>query len=138
VLAGGALQLLVRPDVRVGEPRGSLYGLLINSYSDRPRPLVGYGFDRNKVMLPSQPHEPSREDIHEAQLPIVIDVEVRYIAEEPIAEVQDALLAKLALRGGGMLVALQPDQVHGASLPCLLTLITLITKPSGFYASRVT
>jgi hypothetical protein len=69
-------------------------------------------------MLLSQAHEPARDDIHEVQLPIVINVEVRYLTEVAIPGVKDTFLAEFLVRGARMLVVLQPDQVHGA-LPSL-------------------
>src|SRR5918994_1333822 len=112
VLAGGTLLLLVRPDVRVGQRRGALYGLLIYLQGDRTRSLVGYGFGRNKIVLLSKAEEPARDDIHEPQVHIVIDVEVRHLTDVSTPGVEDSFLAEFLVRGAWMLVVLQPDQVH--------------------------
>ena len=81
VLADGALKPVGMSGLWVGESRGSLYGLLIHSQRDRSRRRLGYGFDWNKMMLPAQAQEPTRDDVHEVQRPIVIDVEVRYLTD---------------------------------------------------------
>jgi hypothetical protein len=66
------------------------------------------------MMLLSQAQEPpARDDIHELQVHIVIDVEVRHLTDALIPGVQYLELAKLVVWGARMLVALQPDQVHG-------------------------
>jgi hypothetical protein len=81
VLASGALELVVRPGVWVDNGWSSLYGLLSYLQGDRTRVFVGDGFDRDKMMLLSKAQEPARNYIHELQLPIVIDVEVRHLTD---------------------------------------------------------
>jgi hypothetical protein len=90
-------------------------------------------------MLLPQAQEPARDHIHEAQLPAVIDVEVRHIADVARPGVKDALLAEFMVRGPGMLVPLQPDEVHGSllSIPAY-ALIMFITNMAIFHASNVT
>jgi hypothetical protein len=103
--------------VRIGGSRCALYGLLFNLQGDRARVFAGYGFDRDKMMLLSNAQEPARDDIHETQLPIAIDVEVCHLTDLSTPGVKDVFLAEFVVRGARMLVVLQPDQVHGDLLP---------------------
>src|ERR671911_1536287 len=96
----------------VGVGRSALYGLLIYREGDRARTFFGYGLDRDEVMLGSQPHKPARDHVHELQFSVFIDVEVRHLSDAPRAGVQDLFLAEFVVRRLGVLVALQPDQVH--------------------------
>jgi hypothetical protein len=96
---------------------------------DYTRTLVGYGFDRNKVMTLCQPQEPARDDAHEVQLPAVIDVEVLNFADEPAMRVKHISMAEVAIRGAGMLVTLQSNKVHG-------TLLSSIYPYYGYYQYR--
>jgi hypothetical protein len=116
VLAGRTLLLLVWPSVWVVQRRGTFYGLLIYLQGDRTRSLLGYGFDRNKVMLLSEAQEPARGDIHELQVHVVVDVEVLHLTDVANPGVEDALLAKFVVRGTRVLVVRQPGEVHGVLL----------------------
>jgi hypothetical protein len=118
VLADGALKLVIRSGLRVGGGRSTLHGPLIYPQRDRTRRLVGYGFDRNKMMLLSQAQEPACDDVYEAQVPVVIDVKVRHLTDVSNPGVKDTLLAQFVVRGTRMLMALQPNKVHG-NLPSI-------------------
>jgi hypothetical protein len=119
VLAGGPLQLLVRPGVRVGQRRGALHGLLVHPQDERARGLIGYGFCRDEMVLLREAHEPAHADVQEPQVAVLVDVEVRHLADAARAAFEDGLLAEFLVRGTRMLVVLQTVQVHGTppSLP---------------------
>src|SRR3712207_2082769 len=90
-------------------------------------------------MLPTQPQEPARDDVHEAQPPaVLLDVEVLHLTDVPRPGVEDALLSELLVRRGGVLVPGKPNEVHEGLLPRLLALTTFITNSPGFQAPNVT
>ena len=96
--------------MRVGQRRGTLYGLLIYRQGDRSRRLLRYGFDRKKVMLFPEAQKPARDDIHKVQVPVVIDVEVLQLTDVAVLGVEDALLAEFVVRRARMLVVRQPGE----------------------------
>jgi hypothetical protein len=67
--------------VRVGQRRGLLHGLLIHLQGDRARGLLGYGLDRDEVVLLSETQKPAHADVQKLQVPLVDDVEVRHLAD---------------------------------------------------------
>src|SRR5215213_11137807 len=90
-------------------------------------------------MLPTQPHEPSRDDVHEAQPPaVLLDVEVLHVTYVHRPGVEDVRHSNLSVRRGGMLVPGQPNEVHEGLLPCLHAFFTFIANISEFYAPSVT
>ena len=64
-------------------------------------------------MLGSEAEEPTRSHVHEAQLPILIDVEVLYLTDEAAPGIQDPLLAQFVVRRLGVLVVRKVIQLHG-------------------------
>jgi hypothetical protein len=117
VFVEGTLVVLTRRDERVRDRRGSLYGFFVHPQRDRVQGLFGYGFDRDQVVLSSQAQEPSSHDVHEAQLPVVIYVEVIHVTEVPPCGGVNPAIAEFVPRGARVLVPLQPDKVHRFSFP---------------------
>jgi len=52
-------------------------------------------------VLLAQAHNPTRGDIHEPVVPVVVHVDVRHVTDEAAPGVEDAPLAEFALGGRG-------------------------------------
>ena len=78
-----------------------MYGLLIYPQGDRAGIFFSYCFYRNKVVLLAQAHNPTRGDIHEPVVLVVVHVDVRHVTDEAAPGVEDAPLAEFALGGRG-------------------------------------
>jgi len=108
--------------VRVGRRRCALYGRPIYLEGDGAGLSFGYGFYRfyrDGVMLRAQPaHNPTRSYIHEAVVPVIVDVDVGHVTDKASPGVEDAPLAKFALGRTRVLRELKPDELH-VVLPCL-------------------
>jgi hypothetical protein len=103
--------------VRVSQRRCALYGLLIYRQGDRAGSFFSYGFYRNEVVLLPKAQEPARNDIHELQLHIIIDVEVLHLTDVAKPGVQDIFLAEFVVGGLGCWWCSSPVRFMGFSFP---------------------
>jgi hypothetical protein len=95
-----------------------VYCLPIYRQGDRVGFFFSYGFDRNEVVLLADTHKPSHGDVHEANGPLLVHVDVLHVTDEAVPGVEDAPLAQFALGGTRVLSELQPGEIHG--VPSLL------------------
>src|SRR5919112_6217110 len=125
VLENGLLQLGIwAVECRRGH-RGALYGVLFHLQFHRAvevpparfiRQDQGLDGDQVVVTLSLPPQPVLGHHVDEAQVPLVfVHEEVGYVPELVVRGIEDASATQVVIRARGMLVFLQPDDVHGYS-----------------------